>query len=161
MRMRGRSLLAFPKKPKLTLRERKGKRRAAREAEVLDVLFGQGAKVPCGCGCGALLARENMARDHTHAWELGGADGPENWRYIRKNPCHDRKTFGRGLPTTAGSDLHLIAKGKRLRGETCTGQKAKIKNRGFQTNRDGKFKASLGGGQVIRRAAQDESEVMA
>ena len=142
--------LAFPKKRTPLLPPPKPRRRAAKEREVLDVIFRQGARIPCGCGCGAPLSRSNLARDHTHALELGGADEAENWRYILKVPCHAAKTFGIGRATSAGSDLHLIAKGKRLRGETCVKPKLKIKSRGFQTNRGGKFKLPLGSNAVLR-----------
>ena len=44
--------------------------------------------------------------------------------------CADFKTNG-GPATSYGSEKHAIAKVKRIRGETCTGPKKKIPNRGF------------------------------
>ncbi len=68
--------------------------------------------------------------EHLHALGLGGEDTPENRRLVHKY-CADIKTRGTRA-TTAGSDVHLIAKGKRLRGETGQGRlKRKIKSRGF------------------------------
>ncbi len=68
--------------------------------------------------------------EHMHALGLGGPDTPENRRLVHKH-CADKKTFGTKA-TTAGSDIQLIAKGKRLRGETGQGRpKREIKSRGF------------------------------
>lgn len=44
------------------------------------------------------------------------------------------------------TDTKSAAKDKRLRGQTKTGPKVKINSRGFQTNKDGPFKAKFGGG---------------
>lgn len=109
-------------------------RRAPTVAMIRRVILAQAAEqgrpVLCGCGCGEPLNEaEGIIREHVHALALGGADEEENMRLFRA-PCARLKTIGTAA-TTAGSDIHMIAKGKRLRGETCTGPKAKIRSRGF------------------------------
>lgn len=58
---------------------------------------------------------------------------PNDPRYIRPMRIaeHDRKTFG-SRATTAGGDIHAIAKVKRLNGETPKRKKQKIKSRPFR-----------------------------
>lgn len=110
------------------------RRKAAREAQVLDIIFRQGGIVPCAY-CRKALTRENLHRDHGHALKLGGPDEADNWFYIHNDPCHKGKTNGKPH-TSLGSDKHAIAKVKRLRGETRQGRKKKkIENQGFDTSR--------------------------
>jgi 5-methylcytosine-specific restriction endonuclease McrA len=110
------------------------RRKARTEKQVLDIIFRQ-AKLSCP-ECGAELCRNDIQRDHMHAIKLGGDDAPENEWYICLK-CHDLKTNGNGA-TSAGSDKHKIAKGKRIRkkaaiarGELPASRKAKIANRQF------------------------------
>ncbi len=80
--------------------------------------------------------------EHLHAIGLGGPDTPENRRLVHKH-CADRKTFGTKA-TTAGSDIHLIAKGRRLRGETGQGRpKRKIQGRGFDKTKTRRLDGSV------------------
>jgi 5-methylcytosine-specific restriction endonuclease McrA len=82
----------------------------------------------CGKPFGKLSA---VQFDHIKRDEIDGDNSPENCRPLCAE-CHQLKTSGNGA-TSAGSDTHMAAKGKRLRGETKTGKKAKIPNRGFPT----------------------------
>ncbi len=50
--------------------------------------------------------------DHVTALALGGEDTTEN-KQLLCVPCHKTKTFGTKA-TTLGSDIHAIAKSKRL-----------------------------------------------
>ena len=70
-----------------------------------------------------------------HALALGGADDEENMRYVHA-ACAARKTNGAGpKATTYGSDIHAIAKLKRLEAERAmrnaeaAGEKVKRKRR--------------------------------
>jgi 5-methylcytosine-specific restriction endonuclease McrA len=86
--------------------------------------------------------------DHIHPANLGGPDTVENCNTLCI-PCHKVKTFGTKA-TTAGSDVQVAAKVKRLAKGGKTKSKTKIKSQGFKTNRDGKFKKKMTG-KVERR----------
>lgn len=110
-------------------------RRQFREAEVLDVLFAQGATIPCK-GCGKpITKRDDIERDHKIALATlpGGMraqfDTPDNCRYICSK-CHLLKTNGpeRG---SVYSDRAKIAKQKRIGKDKSVRPKAKIQSRGF------------------------------
>lgn len=49
---------------------------------------------------------------------------------------HDVKTFGRSRITSAGGDIHAIAKVKRLTGETPKRKSRPIQGRGFPKRKD-------------------------
>ena len=105
------------------------------------------AKCPkCGVKFGKL---SDVDFDHEIPDAMGGSNTVDNCVPLCK-ACHKIKTNGK-KHTTLGSDKHTIAKSKRLRGETKNGVKKKIKSRGFQTNRDSKFKSKIGGGVEIRK----------
>lgn len=105
------------------------KRRPVTPALTRRVLLAQGV-VPCALCGKRILAGDETVMEHLHALALGGADDESNMRLVHK-ACADRKTNGTKA-TTAGSDAHLIAKGKRLRGETGQNRrKAPIRSRGF------------------------------
>ena len=110
------------------------RRRSATAANMREMLITQcyeaGAPIPCAICTASILPGTRTIREHMHALGLDGSDTPENWRLVHKY-CADRKTHGTNA-TTAGSDIHLIAKGKRLRGETGQDrQKRKIQSRPF------------------------------
>lgn len=68
----------------------------------------------CRCqGCGQRLGDlKDIEFDHQHARCLGGSDELDNFVPLHK-ACHAIKT--RGTPaTTAGSDIHVLAKSRRL-----------------------------------------------
>jgi hypothetical protein len=65
------------------------------------------------CPCGAILEPGNYDIDHSIALVFGGLDVLSNKVALCK-PCHREKTFGNAA-TSAGSDLHMAAKIKRLR----------------------------------------------
>lgn len=75
----------------------------------LRVLVRQATCPRCGGKLGAL---EGLEWDHIVPLALGGADEPDNFQAIHKD-CHAAKTRGRPA-TTAGSDIHAIAKAKRI-----------------------------------------------
>ena len=105
------------------------------------------AKCPkCGVKFGKL---SDVDFDHEIPDAMGGSNTVDNCVPLCK-ACHKIKTNGK-KHTTLGSDKHTIAKSKRLRGETKNGVKKKIKSRGFQTNRDSKFRSKIGGGVEIRK----------
>ena len=99
------------------------------------------AKCPkCGVKFGKL---SDVDFDHEIPDAMGGANTVDNCVPLCK-ACHKLKTNGK-KHTTLGSDKHIIAKSKRLRGETKNGFKKKIQSRGFQTNRDSDFKKTFSG----------------
>lgn len=63
------------------------------------------------CG-GKLGAVDGLNYDHVVPLALGGADDVENLQAVHAD-CHAAKTRGRGA-TTHGSDIHAIAKTRRL-----------------------------------------------
>ena len=75
------------------------------------------ACLTCGCDCGRPLHLGTpVIHEHMTPLCQGGADDETNIRLVRKE-CAHRKTYG-SKATTAGSDIHKIAKVRRLRGET-------------------------------------------
>jgi hypothetical protein len=110
------------------------KRKRFTESEVLKTLLLQGAVIPCGICRKAFFVPDvvegNIHRDHDLALALEGSDKPENCRYVHASPCHSTKTNG-SPATSYGSDKHIIAKGKRIRGETKKRPKRKIPSRPF------------------------------
>lgn len=111
------------------------------ERQVVEALIRQGAVIPCAI-CRVSLTLDSVKyidRDHYRARhtfpdeDLIHWNAIENQRYVHglKDPnhdCHRRKTDG--LPhTSVGSDKHMAAKGRRLRGETKQKPKAKIRSR--------------------------------
>lgn len=94
----------------------------------------------CECGCGRPFGKNPKERphyDHIIPDALGGDNSLENCACIRVD-CHSIKT-NKGRD----SDRKKIA--KAVRGEKDL-RGLKSKARGFQTNRNGKFKAKIGGG---------------
>lgn len=59
-----------------------------------------------------LFPEEPRILEHMVPHELGGSSDAENLRFVHKD-CASRKTNG-SKATSAGGDLHKIAKGKRL-----------------------------------------------
>lgn len=112
-------------------------RKRLTERQVLQVLIQQGAIIPCGI-CRLALKIEDvkyLERDHHRAKHTYPDDEIEQWealgnqRYVhgQRDPnhdCHRRKTDGTKA-TSAGSDKHMAAKGRRLRGEN----KPKVKRK--------------------------------
>lgn len=99
-------------------------------------------RLVCGKPFGKL---SDVEFDHIKRDEIDGDNSPENCRPLCEE-CHRLKTSGNGA-TSAGSDTHMAAKGKRLRGETGAGRKkAKIRSAGFDKTRTKKFN-----GKVVTR----------
>lgn len=104
----------------------------------------------CGCGCGVKMnhALEGTIDEHMNPLGLTGTNDLANRRLFRL-PCAKAKTVG---------DKGMIAKAKRLAGETCTGEPArKLQGRGFG-NRVRKLDDSIGPTRkALRQAASDET----
>ena len=131
------------------------KRRKLTRAEKIGIVDAQDGMCP---DCGNRLSVGNIHFDHRKERRLAPDEESarqleqlDNFAAICADPCHKAKT-----KHFAG----IHAKAKRQGGET--GQKARrdkakaegkhqaIRSAGFQTNRDGRFKAKVGGGIVIR-----------
>ena len=70
------------------------------------------------CGCGVVLVKGNYIVEHSTPLALGGTDTLAN-KYLNCKACAAVKTYGgEARATTYGSDIHAIAKTRRLRGET-------------------------------------------
>ena len=124
-------------------------RRRLTERQVLEVLIvNHGAIIPCGI-CRLALKAEDIRyveRDHHRGKHTFPDDQIDEWealanqRYVhgQRDPnhdCHRRKTDGTKA-TTAGSDKHMAAKGRRIRGENKPKRKAKIQSRGFPSKQE-------------------------
>ena len=131
------SMLALPKRPPKIAVEKTPPRKAATEKIVLDIMFAQGAVIKCGCGCGRVLTRDNIRREHVEARKLCAPgkhpDRVSNQSYWARDPCSLEKDK---------VDIKNIAKGNRIRGETKQGPKAQIKSRGFQKGQSSKLKSA-------------------
>ena len=90
-----------------------------------------------------------VIREHLHALALGGDDSPANQGFVH-GACANRKTTGKAGTSRHSSDgsgdIARIAKLARIRGETCTGPKAKIVSRGFDKTLRKKMS-----GEVVKR----------
>lgn len=88
--------------------------RQLRELEVLEVLIGQGAVIPCK-RCRVAFTMEdvktgNIECEHLHEKALGGPDEPGNRAFSHKaRPCHASVTHGPPA-TSAGSSRNRVAK---------------------------------------------------
>jgi hypothetical protein len=114
------------------------------ERQVIETLINQGLEITCFRCCMPFENVSEIEREHLIELGLGGDDAPNNCCYSH-TACHSVITNGTKA-TTAGSSKQRIAKVVRLRGETKTGPKAKIANRGFNKKLTRKFS-----GQVIPR----------
>lgn len=76
--------------------------------QVIGVLLGQGATIPCFRCKEPILFADDAEREHLHEKALGGSDGPENARFSHSG-CHAQITHGTGA-TFAGSSRHKVAK---------------------------------------------------
>jgi len=84
-------------------------RRKLTTLDKLKIVVAQ-AKCPrCGEKLGEL---DGLDFDHAHPLALGGADTLDNLRALHRD-CHRVKTSGTKA-TSAGSDIHAIAKAKRI-----------------------------------------------
>lgn len=127
------------------------KRRRLSQRDFVAMLLAQGAQIPCGCGCGEMITDpDNIEREHLNELEISRDDSIANQQLWRKHPCSHLKTNGTKV-TTLGSSKHVIAKMKRLTGQTKQGPKRKIQSRGFQNGRNGPFRSPMNG-KTERRA---------
>lgn len=84
-------------------------RRRLSVTDKLSIMVRQSVCPLCGERLGSL---DGVDFDHFQALALGGEDTNENMRAVHR-ACHRVKTSGTKA-TTAGSDVQVIAKGKRL-----------------------------------------------
>ena len=92
-------------------------RRSMTKSQVLlleCLLKYQKAVIPCHRCRIALQWGDKIEREHIHPLALGGTDTPDNWRFSHAD-CHAVQTK---------KDVKAIAKGRRIRGETKTRNKA-------------------------------------
>lgn len=88
-------------------------RRRLSITDKLSIMVRQSICPLCGEKLGSL---DGIDFDHVQALALGGADTVDNLRAVHR-ACHRVKTSGTKA-TTAGSDVQVIAKGKRLARDT-------------------------------------------
>ena len=88
-------------------------RRRLSVTDKLSIMVRQSACPLCGEKLGRL---DDIDFDHFQALALGGEDTNENMRAVHR-ACHRVKTSGTKA-TTAGSDVQVFAKGKRLARDT-------------------------------------------
>ncbi|WP_370677567.1 HNH endonuclease signature motif containing protein [Pleomorphomonas sp. PLEO] len=84
-------------------------RRRLTTVDKLKIIVRQAMCPICGERLGGL---DGLDFDHEHALARGGADTIENLRAVHRD-CHRVKTSG-AKATSHGSDIHEIAKTKRL-----------------------------------------------
>ena len=108
-------------------------RRSTTVANMCEMLLAQAAQsghpIPCALCSHKILPGDKTIREHMHALGLDGPDIPDNWRLVHK-PCAKRKTYGTKA-TSAGSDIQLMAKHRRLTGKNKPKRKREIQSRGF------------------------------
>jgi 5-methylcytosine-specific restriction endonuclease McrA len=122
-------------------------RRKLSQKDKLEILIRQSVCPLCGERLGKL---EDVDFDHVHPLALGGSDNDNgNFQALHRS-CHRVKTSGTKA-TSAGSDIHEIAKTKRLdkknaefmrliSSRECGSKRApkgKIKSRGFEKRKKG------------------------
>lgn len=77
----------------------------------IDALF-HGEFIICGICHGQMMAGDQIDWDHGIPLKLGGPHHYTNLFVVHRE-CHRKKTFGTKA-TSAGSDIHKIAKAKRI-----------------------------------------------
>lgn len=105
-------------------------RKRLAERAVLQVLINQGVIIRCP-KCGLVIdAGRGATREHLHQRATGGLELLDNFQFWC-NACSARKSFGTKA-TSAGSDAHARAKGKRLaNGGRKRGKSRKLQSRPF------------------------------
>lgn len=101
------------------------KRKPLTRRQFAELILAQEGR--CGCGCGKKLQADRIIDEHVVALDFLGSNDLSN-RSLWDRDCSKAKT---------ARDLAASAKGKRIRGETCTGPRQKITSRGFQKRPDG------------------------
>jgi 5-methylcytosine-specific restriction endonuclease McrA len=90
-----------------------------------------GGWIRCALCSGPLRPSDPRILEHLVPHELGGSSEAENLRWVHKE-CAGRKTNG-SKATSAGGDIHKIAKAKRLATKhSQPNQPGTMKGRGFQ-----------------------------
>ncbi|MGV2975645.1 HNH endonuclease [Roseibium alexandrii] len=86
------------------------KRRARSLKDKLEIMVKQAICPACGERLGDL---DGLEWDHIHPLALGGSDNDNGNFQVLHRSCHRKKTSGTKA-TSTGSDIHEIAKTKRL-----------------------------------------------
>jgi hypothetical protein len=109
------------------------KRKPLSQRDFVAMLLAQGAVIPCGYSkCRQPITDpDNICREHLNELEISGDDSVGNQQLWHKHPCSHVKTNG-GPNTTLGSSKHIIAKARRMNGETKVRPKRKWPSRPFQ-----------------------------
>ena len=94
----------------------------SQQIAILDRQFGR-------CAI-CLIVPLNPEWDHIQALELGGNNSTENFQALCKS-CHEIKTHG-SKATSAGSDIHKIAKARRIARGGKTRKGPRLRSRGFE-----------------------------
>jgi len=93
-----------------------------------------GGWIRCALCSGPLRPFEPRILEHLVPHELGGSSEEENLRWVHRG-CASTKTNG-SKATSAGGDIHKIAKAKRLATKhSQPNQPGTMKSRGFQGSR--------------------------
>jgi hypothetical protein len=93
-----------------------------------------GGWIRCALCSGPLRPEDPRILEHLVPHELDGSSDAENLRWVHKE-CAAKKTNG-SRATSAGGDIHKIAKAKRLATKhSQPNQPGTIKSRGFQGSR--------------------------
>ena len=93
------------------------KRKPLTRKQFAELLLRQNGR--CGCSCGKKLRADRIIDEHLVALDFLGGNDLSN-RSLWDTDCSKAKT---------ARDLAASAKGKRIRGETCTSQKRPIQSR--------------------------------
>lgn len=91
----------------------------------------------CGCGCGARLVADQIIDEHLNPLDSLGSNELDN-RSLYTKACAAQKTE---------KDREARDKGRRLRGETCTGPSRKLQSRSTfepSPSREGRVGRKLG-----------------
>jgi len=105
--------------PKIPVREipKPEPRKRPTPRQIVEILLRQDGRCTCGVKIGGATPYQV---DHIQPLELLGGQTTGNLQCLCE-PCHKAKT---------ATDISAIAKGRRLRGETCT-RSTPIRSRGF------------------------------
>lgn len=88
--------------------------------------------IPCAICNHPIFWDEEIDWDHVHPIALGGEHSHANLRPLHAN-CHQKKTSG-SKATSAGSDIHMIAKAKRIASGGKKRRGPKLRSKGFDKN---------------------------
>lgn len=126
----------------------KAKRKALSKKDFMTVWIRQDGK--CALSGKKMRPNDKIHDDHFIPVWMANEQGLIHWwetdEWIDVNDIRNRQlVLKEDHLKKSKKDTGAAAKHKRLTGQTKTGPKAKINSQGFQTNRDGPFKAKFNG----------------